>query len=385
MDVSPLRRHLPALLIFAATLLLRVGTAWQFIHSPYAAPITGDMRFYAEWARRIADGQLTDFHAFYGQPLYAYSLGALFAVVGFQPALVALLQAVIDAATAVLIYRIATLAFPGTPRRGELIGYLAAIGWMLFVPAAAYSALLIPASLTVFAWWFCVWWLLARGAEAQPLEWLGVSLFVGSVAMASATILFVLPLFAWKLFRRRSPFAAALVFAGIVTGTAPAWAHNAFIARDPVFLSAHSGVNFWIGNNPEANGYPRVPRELPSEQAALLKKSIEVAEANAGRPLPRSAVSAFWAGKARDYIRAQPASWSRLLLRKLRNFWNAFATMILAQSPHSATPALSLRACRSGGWLRSEYPGCCWRVVRGAAATSGGRCCCRCWRSCRCL
>ena len=32
-------------------------------------------------------------------------------------------------------------------------------------------------------------------------------------------------------------------------GTSPCW-NNCFIAHDRAFLSAHSGINFWIGNNP---------------------------------------------------------------------------------------------------------------------------------------
>lgn len=324
MHISGFRRHAPAVTLFAFTLVLRITAAWRLANSAYGTPSSGDMRFYAEWARRIADGQLTDYHAFYGQPLYAYLLGAFFWLVGFQPALVSLLQGAVDAGTAVLIYKIGTLVFPAKAQVGRIVGGIAAVGWALFVPAAAYSGLLIPTAWTVFAWWLCIWWLLARSGRAGGGEWLLIATFTGVLAMASATILFVLPLLALKAFTRRSITAGAAIFAGVALGTAPAWIHNAVVARDPVFLSAHSGLNFWIGNNPEANGYPRVPRELPSEQAALLGESIKVAEAAAGQALPRSAVSAFWSAKASDYIRSHPGDWARLLARKAWNFWNAF-------------------------------------------------------------
>ena len=323
MDVSALRRHAPALFIVALAIGQRFTTSWQLAHSRYGAPITGDMRFYAEWGRRIADGQLTDFHAFYGQPAYAYLLGAFFSA-GLEPLGVALLQGSLDAATALLIYHIAHLAFPGTPRNGRVVGAIAAIGWTFFVPSIAYSGLLIPASWTVFAWWLSVGWLLARSSRARVIEWLCMAFFVGLIATMSATILFVLPLFAAAAISRKSPPAAIAAVAGVVIGTAPAWGHNVFIARDAVFISAHSGVNFWIGNNPEANGYPRVPRELPSEQAALLEQSIKLAEKASGAPLVRSAVSDYWSKKARDYIRTHPWQWARLLAVKTRNFWNAF-------------------------------------------------------------
>ncbi len=107
-------------------------------------------------------------------------------------------------------------------------------------------------------------------------------------------------------------------------GTSPAWLHNRFVAHDPVFLSAHSGVNFWIGNNPSANGYPHFPPGLRAGQKAMLADSITGAETAAGRPLKRSEVSAFWSAKAQAYIRAHPGEWTRLLLTKVANFWNAF-------------------------------------------------------------
>jgi hypothetical protein len=141
--------------------------------------------------------------------------------------------------------------------------------------------------------------------------------------MISAAALFLLPLFFVALLGRRD-FAALAIVAGIALGTAPAWAHNLFIARDPVFLSAHGGLNLWIGNNPEANGYPKIPTGLPSEQSLLLQRSIETAEAEAEHPLPRSAVSHFWSSKARHYIATQFFDWLALLAVKVRNFWSNF-------------------------------------------------------------
>ena len=94
--------------------------------------------------------------------------------------------------------------------------------------------------------------------------------------------------------------------AGVFLGASPAWIHNDFIARDPVFLSAHSGVNFWIGNNPVATGYPKFPPGLHAGQEAMLKDSITSAEKALGRPLKRSEVSAYWSGKARAWVRAHP-------------------------------------------------------------------------------
>ncbi len=147
--------------------------------------------------------------------------------------------------------------------------------------------------------------------------------------MGIATILFTLPLLAAAILYRPKALpqklaALALLFVGVGLGTAPAWLHNTLVARDPVFLSAHSGVNFWIGNNPAATGYPSFPAGLRAGQKEMLADSIASAEAAAGRPLKRSEVSAYWSAKARQSIAENPAAWSGLLWKKVSNFWNAF-------------------------------------------------------------
>jgi len=55
-----------------------------------------------------------------------------------------------------------------------------------------------------------------------------------------------------------------------------------------------------------------------------LEDSIASAEAAAGRPLKRAEVSAYWSGKANDYIASHKMAWLHLMLIKARNFWNAF-------------------------------------------------------------
>lgn len=156
------------------------------------------------------------------------------------------------------------------------------------------------------------------------MEWFALALLIGLAAMISAATLFLLVLVLAALFLQRPRRAFLAVAAGLALGTAPAWAHNMFIARDPIFISAHGGLNFWIGNNPDAIGYPKIPSGLPSDQAALLQESIRIAETDAGHFLPRSAVSNYWSAKASDYITSRPVDWLVLVGRKMKNFWSAF-------------------------------------------------------------
>jgi Tetratricopeptide repeat len=339
----------PATYLFAGVFLLRLLILARLAASPFLLPASGDMSFYNDWALRILRGQLTDHLAFYGLPGYAYLLALLYRIFGYSPFVPGCLQAALEAGTAVFIYRItvrllsavqAPISSPTGPwnfivtRERELVAFVAALGWAFFVPAQAYSVILMPTVWLVFVFWFVVWRIVRTETGPTARECLFLGLLMGATAMAVATILFLAPLLLSASFLRRKTgnshswrrflLSAVFFLCGIMAGISPCWIHNYVIARDPVVLSAHSGINFWIGNNPGANGYPRFPPGLRAGQSAMLEDSITSAEAAAGRPLKRAEISAFWLAKARNYIASQPLQWIRLLLTKLRNFWSAF-------------------------------------------------------------
>ena len=347
-----LRTIPPAVYLFFAVFVLRLIALARLTDSPFLLPAQGDMHFYNEWAQRVARGEWTDGRAFYGLPLYAYLLAGLYSIVGLNPFMPGVLQAALDGGTAALLFKLGERVFrsadadpvaaPENAARGRryvapgfIIGLLAAVGWAFYLPAQSFSVILMPTAWLVFVFWFVVWQVVRR-SEFPPWRWFFlIGLCIGVTAMGVATILFLLPLVLAALAVKwssaasgggfvRSVTAALLVTAGVGLGTSPAWLHNAIVARDPVFLSAHSGVNLWIGNNPGANGYPRFPPGLRAGQQAMLQDSITGAEAAAGRPLPRSEVSAFWSAKAKAYVAENPSAWLKLLGVKVANFWNAF-------------------------------------------------------------
>ena len=323
----------PAHYVFAAVLLVRLFVLGRLAGSAFLLPTRGDMHFYDDWAQKIVGGQLTDYHAFYGLPGYAYLLAGLYKLCGYNPYIPELLQALLDAGTATLLYKISVALVPQSGgRRGQIVGLMAAAAWAFCVPAQTYAAVLMPTAWFIFVFWFILWRIIKSQISPDWWEALLLGLLAGVTATAIATILFLIPLLFCAIGLKpsvpaRSHFrivGCALVLLGVAIGTSPCWLHNYFIARDRVLLSAHSGINFWIGNNPDANGYPRFPPGLRAGQAAMLQDSIDVAESAAGHPLKRGEVSQFWSAKAHDYIANYPLAWLRLLGLKLHNFWSAF-------------------------------------------------------------
>jgi tetratricopeptide (TPR) repeat protein len=325
--------------IFAFVFFVRLLALARLSSSPLLLPSGGDMYFYDDWAKQILHGRVTDGLAFYGLPLYAYILAFLYKLLGYSPFVPAFLQAGLEAGTATLLYKIALRVFgdAGQSRffRAKIIGVIAALGWAFFAPAQAYSLILMPTAWMVFVFWWLLWQVVKTGgAPSPPLRFLGYGVVIGLTATGVATILFLLPLFLALLVRNRAGADSAsswparisviaMLFFGVVLGTSPCWLHNTLVARDPVFLSAHSGINFWLGNNPEATGYPHFPG-LRAGQAEMLQDSINLAQTDLGRSLKRSEVSDYWSAKARASIASDFARWMRLMAKKLKNFWNAF-------------------------------------------------------------
>ena len=339
-------RAAPAFAIFLLAFAIRLLVLVRFSHSPHFIPDGDDMKFYSDWALRITHGQWTDHQAFYGLPGYAFCLAAIYKLSGgLDPFAAGLLQALMDAGIAALLYKIARTVFaPAEDEAGErlaaarphVIGLGAALMWMCFTPAQAFSMILMPTIWLVLSYYTCVWWAVKTQRSSWWNPWLALGVFVGVIAMLVATILFAVPLLLTAIFlsvergaplRARLPKVAAAVLAlvgGLYVGAAPAWIHNYFIAHEPVMLSAHSGINFWVGNNPTANGYPKMPPGLRASQDGMLRDSITIAEKEVGKKLTRAEVSRFWSAKANAYIRENRPAWLRLMAVKFGNFWNAF-------------------------------------------------------------
>jgi 4-amino-4-deoxy-L-arabinose transferase-like glycosyltransferase len=328
--------------LFAFVFLVRLVALTRLTSSPLLLPSGSDMHFYDDWAKQIVHGDPGHQYAFYGLPLYPYLLAIFYHLFGYSPFVPTLFQVCLEAGTAVLIFKLAVELLrrtSGSEREpaATFVGLSAGAGWAFFVPAQAYSIILMPTAWAVFAFWLLVWQIVRTKTAPSAWQCLGFGILIGIAAMGVAAILFLVPFVIAALCFRpvavpdaRVPSwlsgrlaAAALLFLGIAAGTSPCWIHNRFIARDPVFLSAHGGINLWLGNNPEATGYPHFPG-LRAGQAEMLRDSIELAETAAGRSLKRSEVSQYWSRKARDYISSNPGAWLKLMCRKIGNFWNAF-------------------------------------------------------------
>lgn len=307
-------------LLFLAALLIRVLFLWQIRDLPTQRWLVMDAQRYDELARGIAAGGWMPREVFYQAPLYPYCLAVIYTVAKGSLLAVRLLQAIAGAATVVLLALLARRLF------GREAGWAAGVLAAVYGPAIFYVPLILKSTLTLLALTGAVL-LLVRG---RPLV---SGLLFGISALLQENLILLLPCAAlWLLLQETSRPVAALAL-GAVLALAPATLLNVLAGGEVVLTSSQGGMNFYIGN---ARGAPGTYRGLsagsqnPESQREDARQLAAVfATRERGRPVaadeltPGEVSELFWRESFRE-IRADPAAWGRLLLRKVRLFWNAY-------------------------------------------------------------
>lgn len=117
-------------------------------------------------------------------------------------------------------------------------------------------------------------------------------------------------------------------------------------------LSSQGGLNFYIGNNPSATGqYVSIPG-VRSNIEGQSEDTRHVAAEALGHPANDSEASAYFYGRAFQWIRANPWSSARLFLKKILLVFNWQHQWLDYSYPYYAHDVDSpLRALVAGPWL----------------------------------
>ena len=364
---SPGRRfggELPWLLaLLAASVLVRIVYLLHIRGNPTFLHPTADPLRYHERALEILAGDWFGRGIyFHSSPAYPYFLALNYFVNGRSLFATYVAQALIDAAGVLLLYALA--------RRlgGPLVGRLAAVFALAYQAFIFFTGELLEITLVLACLTGAALLLVAAadahrgspdaalkpsgrppgrmpavpegaarkrppGASAASIlrgagaRMFGAGVLLGLCVLGKPNILIAIPflLVGWNLQAGRSwracgrPCAACLL--GIALAVLPVTLRNAVVAHDFVLTTSNGGINFYIGNNPGADGTFRVSANMQDD---LGTSSVEVAEQAVGRALRSSEVSAYWFRQGLGFILRDPGRALWLLGRKLLLFLNAF-------------------------------------------------------------
>jgi tetratricopeptide (TPR) repeat protein len=314
-----------AFAIFAVALIVRLIHVWQIRTAPFFSILMGDSRAYDEWARQIARGDWLGHEVFYQAPLYPYFLGTLYAIAGRNLLMVRICQAIIGSIACML------LGLAGRRFFSRRVGLIAGLLLALYAPAIFFDALLQKSVLDVFFICLTMWILsgLVVGEPRRRWPWLWLGLGMGALSLTRENALvFAAVILLWVFVRGRVAGRERVVEAGaFVLGLTivlvPVAVRNHIVGGGFYVTTSQLGPNFYIGNNPKADGTYMSLRFGRGSPEYERQDAIELAERATGRHLTPAEISSYWEDRALDFITSHPAAWLKLLGRKAALLWNA--------------------------------------------------------------
>lgn len=278
-----------------------------------------DPLYHDRWASRLAAGDWLGGEVFFRAPLYPYFLGLIYRIAGHSYLIPRIIQAGIGALSCGILAAIGCRIF------GRRIGLGAAGAAALYGLFIYFEGELLIVPLFIFLCLASLWSLLLVEERPNRGRWLLSGMLLGLAAIARPNILLfacLLPLWALVVVRRRIGAARALrgiaiLAVGISVVVAPVAVRNWVVGRDFVPIASQGGVNFYLGNNPWADGMSAIMPGVGNDW-----DEVAIAEEEVGEELSPSQVSRYWWGKGLSFVRSSPGGFLRLIAKKAILFWN---------------------------------------------------------------
>lgn len=305
--------------IFVLALAVRSLHLWQLSDAPFFSMRLGDAWSYLEWAERIAGGDWLGDTIFYQTPLYPYFIALVFVLFGTSLLTLKIVQIILGSLSCVF------LAAAGRRFFSRPSGIVSGLFLALYAPALFFDALIQKSVLDVF-FLTAALWILGEGiAGSRRRYWILLGLTLGCLALTRENALvFVVILALWiPIFFGLRPGVArvALMVAGVAIILLPVAYRNYVVGGEYQLTTSQFGSNFYIGNNPQADGTYVALRHGRGHAKYERNDAVELAELDVGRALTPGEVSRYWLERSLEYIQAEPAHWIRLMATKSLLVW----------------------------------------------------------------
>ncbi len=301
-------------LVFAAKLVVMLQLSGHVLTQADAGL---DTTAYVALASRVLNGNVSLGPGLYFvSPLYAYFLALLWGASG-SFTLVRFVQIALGAGAVALVYAAAREWF------GVRAGLFAAVLAGLTGLFTFYESLLIQSALDP-----CLSAAalasLAFGLRRGSSRWCGAAGVLFGIASLNRPNM-VIPAVGLVLLMAalRRPRSTLFFAAGLALALVPVSVRNLAVADDWSPAASHGGLNFYVGNNPSADGTYTPVSGISANLEGQQDDVRRAAEQALGRPVTDREASDYFYRFAWNWIRAQPRAASRLFLRKL---WLTFSS-----------------------------------------------------------
>lgn len=335
---------------------IRIFYSIQTSHDPFFNHLRLDELFHKNWAESIAAGNITGDEVYFRAPFYAYWLGAVFAIFGNNFIVARIIQHLLGTCTVLLVYILARRLF------GTRVAVIASLlmstyAFLIYLEDQfLFESVLILEIVLFFI-------LLSRTIERPGfLRWFCLGLLFGIICITRPVFLpfFFLVLFlqSWSYSKSLGWKKAATMIGAMVLGTfiviTPITLRNYLVGQDVVLIASQGGLNFYLGNNPSADGYSS---KLPGDPGlSWEEKDLAYAELQGiGHVAKPSEASHYWYMQALNFITSQPYTFISLVGKKFALFWNAFEIPNNGNFYSSLNKSTILYYLPTGFWLVGPF------------------------------
>ena len=340
------RRSTWLIVLLLSALTIKLIVLWQLHDHPLLQADAGlDTTTYAQLAQRVANGDLLlRPQTYFVSPLYVYFMAVILSMGGSFTA-VRVIQIMLGACAVLLVFAAASVWF--SERAAWCAAILTALAgvftfYEVLLIQAALDPFLIAASLAALAW----------ALRSERTSWFAVAGLCFGVAVLNrpnllpAVLVIAVATAAWN-WRRAVPFAIA-----VLAALAPVAIRNGVVAGDWSPLPSQGGLNFYIGNNPAAQGvYGPVPGIRPTIEGQQIDARV-VASRALGHPVSDRAASSYFFDRGLEWIGSSPLRAATLYLRKIGYMFTASHVFLNFSYPFFAYDARTLlMVLFVGAWL----------------------------------
>jgi 4-amino-4-deoxy-L-arabinose transferase-like glycosyltransferase len=309
---SDLRELAIWLALFSISLAARLAWLRDMSTTPFYENPVVDEYIYNQMATAILQG-LPEQNGIFRPPLYPLFLSLCYSVLGVSVPAARIVQAVLGALFTIFLFHFASRFLD---RR---TGFLSALVYALYWPAIYFQGELLDIAIFPMLLLLSVYFFL-RAIETKSGMHAGLAgLFLGLAALARGTALFFLPAMCFFLFSSLGARKGAQLLALLAVATCSllllSGYRNARLSGEFIMLSSNGAINFYIGNNPGADGLNSIPPGL--EWNKVIKEPVRLGLVTHGEQ------SHYWLARSLQYIASNPGRSLLLYLKKFYAFWNA--------------------------------------------------------------
>jgi len=319
-------RWFPPMVVLAASLALRLIFLAQFSSFPLFKTNIMDMEYFHRLATEGIPDTGFPSGAFFKAPLYPLFLKVIYTFFGTGPWAPRIFQIILGSLTALLTYMIAVRAF--SRRVAFIAGMMVALSGSLIL----FDGQLLAPTLAIFLNLAAVYLLLEAWSSNKWSLYLASGFLFGLSAVTRPTVLLAAAgLTLLLLWLRRSEFRRdwkqpACLVAGLLLAIAPVTVRNYIETHEFVLIGAYSGINLYIGNNPQSDG---VSATVPGTgldwwHGGTMDDTRRIADQETGRELSTAEQSTYWRNRAIKEILADPGLFATHVGRKFLLFLGGY-------------------------------------------------------------